>query len=85
MIGNERYVGKGLAADTLKQFMTFMREVDPSIDMFIIDPSQDNPRAKRVYEKAGFTVIDTYITEKGYFKGDVNFLMQKTFSSNYHE
>lgn len=79
MIGNNAYVGKGLAGDTLKQFMLFMRSQDNAIDTFIIDPSKDNPRAKRVYEKAGFSVIDTYLTEKGYFKGDINFLMKKSF------
>lgn len=85
MIGNAAYVGKGLAADTLKQFMDFMRVIDPSIDAFIIDPSEDNPRAKHVYEKAGFQVIDTYMAEKGYFKGDINFLMKKTFWKNENE
>lgn len=82
MIGNIGYLSKGLAADTLKAFMSFMRKTDPIIDTFIIDPSEDNPRAKHVYEKAGFQVIDTYITEKGYFKGDNNFLMKKYFGEN---
>lgn len=80
MIGNEDYVGKGLAADTLSAFMQFMRGADPTIDTFIIDPSMDNPLAAHVYEKAGFEVIDRYQVEKGYFINQENLLMRKVFS-----
>lgn len=61
MIGNTKYVGKGLAASILEQFMKFINEkIDSKIDTFIIDPNTNNPRAKHVYEKAGFKTISTF-------------------------
>jgi len=58
MIGNENYFGKGLAAPTLQAFAKFLQEqVDPTIDTFMIDPNVNNPRAKHVYQKAGFIPV----------------------------
>jgi RimJ/RimL family protein N-acetyltransferase len=58
MIGNENYMGKGLAAPTLKQFMTFFStNIEKSTDTFIIDPVEDNNKAQHVYEKAGFKKV----------------------------
>lgn len=79
MIGDEDYVGKGLAAHTLKQFMEFMRKTDALIDTFIIDPDIENTKAQHVYEQAGFEVVSTYTVGQGYFSGKDNFLMKKTF------
>lgn len=57
-IGNETYLGKGLAAPTLQAFVQFFqRDVDKTADTFFIDPNENNPRAKHVYEKAGFHSI----------------------------
>ncbi len=72
-IGNEAYVGKGLAAPTLEAFAAFFREkVDLKADTFIIDPNQDNPRAKNVYEKAGFQPVGEFSR-----RGERFFLMVK--------
>lgn len=60
-IGNEVYVGKGLAAPTLEAFTKFIQEkVDATVHTFMIDPNQDNPRAKHVYEKAGFQPVGEF-------------------------
>ena len=77
-IGNKEYLGKGLGASTLETFVRFYRErVDPLADTFFIDPSANNPRAKHVYSKAGFSEVGTYIIEEGAFKGKKNYLMVK--------
>lgn len=61
MIGNKDFFGKGYGAKTLNQFVHyFNKEIDPNADTFFIDPSVNNPRAIRVYEKAGFKNLDEY-------------------------
>jgi len=71
MIGNKDYWGKGLGAQTLTEFITFFQqEVDPQADMFFIDPDINNPRAKHVYQKAGFKHVGNFIMEgNGVFAG----------------
>ncbi len=60
-IGNANYLGKGHAPKTLKVFTQFIKkEIDPTVDTFIIDPNQNNPKAKHVYEKAGFTIVSEF-------------------------
>jgi len=60
-IGNSKYLGKGLAAKTLEEFMIFYKKsVDPMADTFLIDPDANNPRAFHVYEKAGFKGVGEY-------------------------
>lgn len=62
MIGNKNYFGKGYGAKTLSEFMDFfIREFDPKADTFLIDPTDDNPRAKHVYMKAGFEHIADFV------------------------
>ena len=62
MIGNPDYFGKGYGARTLEEFLDFFREtIDPIADTFFIDPEFDNPRAKHVYEKAGFVHVDDFL------------------------
>ena len=81
MIGNENYFGKGLAAPTLDTFMRFMREkIDSSIDTFMIDPEEANPRAKHVYEKAGFQTVSEFVSTRGSGKGTKHFLMIRNYS-----
>ncbi len=64
MIGNPNYLGKGYAATTLAEFIDFFQqEFDPKADTFLIDPTADNPRAKHVYEKAGFEHVDDFMME----------------------
>jgi len=80
-IGNEKYLGKGLATPTLESFTRFIKEkVDPAVDSFMIDPAETNPRAKHVYEKAGFKTVAEFVRTDGFFKGIKHFLMIKKFS-----
>lgn len=82
MIGEEKHFGKGLAAPTLKVFTQFIRDkVDSSVDTFIIDPAETNPRAKHVYAKAGFETVAEFRRDEGYFKGIKHFLMVKKMES----
>lgn len=64
MIGNKNYLGKGYGAKTLTEFVHFLRaDIDQKADTFLIDPASDNPRAKHVYEKAGFEHIADFIMD----------------------
>ena len=58
MIGDKNYFGNGLGAKTLEVVIGFFREqYDQSADTFFIDRDVTNPRAKHVYEKAGFQYV----------------------------
>jgi RimJ/RimL family protein N-acetyltransferase len=75
-IGEEAFLGHGLATDTLKAFVAFFRAVvDPEADTFFIDPDLDNLKALHVYAKAGFVAVGTYVVQLGFFKGRENQLM----------
>lgn len=79
-IGNRAFLNKGLAAPTLIAFMEFFKaQVDTKADTFFIDPDKDNPRAKHVYEKAGFKLVGEFNGEKKYwdFSGENTYLMVK--------
>jgi predicted GNAT family acetyltransferase len=61
MIGNPKFLGKGIAAPTLKAFTKFLSEkIDPTVDAFFIDPEESNARAKHVYAKAGFQCLSDF-------------------------
>lgn len=81
MIGNKDYLGKNLGAKTLEQFMIFFRaECDSNADTFLIDPDVTNPRARHVYEKAGFKYVGTFIMDGcGVFTGRQTSLLVKKF------
>jgi RimJ/RimL family protein N-acetyltransferase len=79
-IGNKAFLGKGLAAQSLCAFTEFFKsQIDPKADTFFIDPDENNPRAKHVYEKAGFKMVGDFKTEGKYWKfsGDKTCLMVK--------
>ena len=77
-IGNKNFLGKGYAASTLEAFVDFYyNQVDKGADTFFIDPDENNPRAKHVYNKAGFREVGEYDMEQGFFKGNVSYLMVK--------
>lgn len=79
-IGEKAFLGKGLADKTLIAFMDFYRlHVDNHADTFFIDPADNNPRARHVYEKAGFRLVGEYLPQKGAFIGDKTILMVKDF------
>lgn len=62
MIGNTKYFGKGYGARTLIEFVDFLcNSFDEKADTFLIDPASDDPKAKHVYEKAGFKHIADFI------------------------
>jgi len=64
-IGNKKYLGKGLAAPTLRAFTDYFLKENNDADTFIIDPDENNPRAAHVYEKAGFKFVEKFPVEKG--------------------
>ena len=66
---------------SLKQFIDFYHiEVDPKADTFFIDPDDANPRAKNVYEKAGFKLVGEFLMQDGAFKEQKTHLMIMKFS-----
>lgn len=79
-IGSIKYLGQGLGATTLIEFMKFYRNnVDPKADTFFIDPDENNPRAVHVYSKAGFAKVGQYDVSKGAFIGSKSELMVKSY------
>lgn len=77
-IGHKAYLGQGLAAKTLEQFMAYYQmHIDNRADTFFIDPDEDNPRAKHVYEQAGFKVHGQYRPKEGAFVEHTHFVMIK--------
>jgi RimJ/RimL family protein N-acetyltransferase len=87
MIGNKDYFGKGYGAKTLENFVDFFRhEIDLNADTFLIDAAITNPRAKYVYEKAGFKYIADFIMPgNGAFRGDESHFLVKSFSRKISE
>lgn len=63
-IGEEDYINRGVGEETIKMFveMIMRRHSPPRI---ILDPSPDNKRAIRCYEKVGFCHYETVQTEDG--------------------
>jgi len=80
MIGNSEYFGKGLGSQTLEEFTEFFKaNIDQNADTFFIDPDMNNPRARHVYEKAGFQYMGEFMMEgSGVFRGrKTHFLVKK--------
>lgn len=73
MIGNDEFVGKHLSSLTLRTFVE--KYSDEEADTFIIDPELENELAFKCYKGAGFKVVDTFITDDGYFEGKPHYLM----------
>ena len=81
-IGNKAFLGKKLAAPTLKAFVEFYtNKIDPAANTFFIDPNTNNPRAFHVYEKAGFEMVGYYHAKQGYFIEEKSCLMVKTLTA----
>lgn len=82
MIGNSDFIGKGYGANTLMHFIDFYRaNIDQTADTFLIDPAANNPRAKHVYEKAGFTHVADFVMEEpgASGAGEAHHLLVKRF------
>lgn len=54
MIGEEKYLNKGLGPQIIKEFIEFLKSRHTNVDSIIIDPEPTNTRAIRAFEKAGF-------------------------------
>lgn len=65
MIGEAEYLGKGLGADVIQQFVALIQERETGISSFIIDPDPKNTRAIRAFQKAGFTIENEIKTPGG--------------------
>jgi RimJ/RimL family protein N-acetyltransferase len=80
MIGEKEYLGKGLGIRTLSEFPEFFqKEIDNDADTFFIDPDVSNPRARHVYEKAGFKHVGEFVIDgQGVFRGHETHFMVKT-------
>lgn len=77
-IGSKEFIGKGLAAPTLVEFMEFFStNIEPKADTYIIDPYINNPRPIHVYQKAGFQIEEEFTCKEGYFKGSNGVVMVK--------
>lgn len=63
-IGEEEIINRGVGTNAIKMFVEMiMRERNPS--SIILDPSPENKRAIRCYEKAGFKHYETKAGEEG--------------------
>ncbi|MCB0413678.1 MAG: GNAT family N-acetyltransferase [Bdellovibrionales bacterium] len=60
-IGDSEYLGKGHGTNLIKEFIIYLKS-NYNVSKIITDPSPNNPRAIRCYEKVGFkkcNVVDT--------------------------
>ncbi len=63
-IGDENYINKGVGEKTIKMFIKLItRQHKPKV--IVLDPSPDNKRAIRCYEKVGFKHYETKKTAEG--------------------
>lgn len=63
-IGEEEYIDRGVGTNAIKMFCELiMRERKPT--SIFLDPSPENKRAIRCYEKAGFKYYETKAGEDG--------------------
>lgn len=49
----------------------------------MIDPADTNPRARHVYEQAGFETVAEFVRDDGFFKDMKHFLMVKPLSPSF--
>lgn len=77
MIGEERFLNKGLSHLTLIEFMKFLKIQDPSVTAFLIDPEAENSKAVHVYSKAGFDIVGTFIPKEGHTRIVEHYMMKK--------
>lgn len=56
-IGEVDYWNKGIGTKYTKMIFDFLKK-ERNVDAVILDPHQDNPRAVKMYQKAGFRIIE---------------------------
>ncbi|POZ63009.1 phosphoribosylaminoimidazolesuccinocarboxamide synthase [Chromobacterium alticapitis] len=82
-IGNTDLLGKGLASDALENFLIFFKShIEPYARNFLIDPDENNPKAKHVYAKAGFISAGNFTMPSGFFSGHETNLMIKVLGDS---
>lgn len=64
-IGNLDCIGKGYGTAFIKQFITHIQEIEPTIKTIIVDPDPTNYAAIKCYEKVGFKRQQIYETSYG--------------------
>lgn len=63
-VGEADYLNRGVGAETIKIFIELIKRRH-SPKTIILDPSPDNKRAIRCYEKVGFKYYETKLVEDG--------------------
>ncbi len=81
LIGDEDYIGRGLAVPMIRAFMEHAKTINPALTKMFIDPEERNNRAKHVYEKAGFETVSIFFPVDGPFSGKPHNLMAYDFPS----
>jgi RimJ/RimL family protein N-acetyltransferase len=64
-IGNPHYIGKGYGTLLIKEFITYLRTIEPLITTIVLDPEPANHAAIRCYEKVGFKRVSEHETPWG--------------------
>lgn len=73
MIGNEKFLGKGLAAKTITSFFDYL---GTDVSAVLIDPEINNKKAIHVYQKAGFSIVSKFVPIEGEFRDKEHYLMK---------
>ena len=76
-IGETEYWNRGIGTAFLKAMAAYLKE-NCGAEILLLDPHQDNPRAIRAYEKAGFRILRSLPAHE-LFEGNMVdcFLMEK--------
>jgi RimJ/RimL family protein N-acetyltransferase len=67
-IGEPKYWSKGIGSSFLKMMASHLKD-NMAAERVLLDPHQDNKRAIRAYEKAGFKIIKS-LPEHEMFEGE---------------
>ncbi len=64
-IGDKDFIGKGYGTLFVKEFIKYLKNLEPELTTVIVDPEPDNIAAIRCYEKVGFKNVGLYDTAHG--------------------
>lgn len=56
-IGEEDYLGRGIGPQTIRKFLQLYVFIDEEVECCLVDPSRDNSRSIRAFEKVGFEKV----------------------------